>query len=135
MGQRVLNVSTSNNAVLTVFMHCSASSKSGGVTLSFLNLHESDHANLSLPISLQLPEVESYVLTAGKPISSKSNPLQSREILLNDNILSLNHTSSPPTLPSLVPKHISTRSGYVSLPTTTYGFLDFTSANIAACLL
>lgn len=137
MGETVLNVTSSNESVLSVFAHCSKATQHGDVVMSFLNIHESESVRLNLLESLLVANhsAELFLLSHGTPISGASNPLQSRKVLLNGIVLELlTNSLDSPKMPLIQGKIVSTSRGYLDIPSATYGFIQFRDVNASACL-
>jgi heparanase 1 len=137
MGQKVLRAS-STSAGIRAYCHCAAAfaegAQPGAVAVALLNIGSAP-VTVSLgqssgsDTSQSLPRVE-YILTAGEKGSSDwPNPLQSKQTLLNGELLEL-HGS---TLPALVGHAAAAGTPFV-MPPTSYGFVVLPTAKAAACM-
>lgn len=139
MGTTVLGIASSA-ADIRVYAHCALG---GGVTMAFLNIALKNSVNVTLPEALAAaPAREEFMLTAGAPIKGAKNPLQSKVVLLNGTPLQLvpppgggGANGGGPSLPvsagRLVPQNGSPT--IVAIPPSTYGFMRFAGALVAAC--
>ena len=144
MGTTVLSIASSA-ADIRVYAHCAIGS--GGVTVAFLNIALKNAVNVTLPEALAAaPAREEFMLTAGTPITGAKNPLQSKTVLLNGTPLQLvppprggGANGGVPSLPvsagRLVPQKQKADGSptVVAIPPSTYGFMRFAGASVAAC--
>ena len=73
-----------------------------------------------------LGEPTMWVLTPGAPVSGAVNGLQSKQILLNQKLLSV---LPGPGLPGLA----GVNSAHLTMPAASYGFALFANAGAPAC--
>jgi hypothetical protein len=140
-GTTVTNNIDSNETAVSASMRRRLDSSSsrkypaGAVTLAILNIGTAA-APLVLDAALAASSREEFVLTAGKPLPTAVNPLQSAEVRLNgqETPLALKGVGTPsgPSLPQIDGKKVAGGT-LLEMPPTSYGFIVFPEANAAAC--
>jgi heparanase 1 len=130
MGTGVLQTNSSSPTV-RVYAHCATSKYApGAVTLAVLNIGTAS-AHLTLDAAFAGSSREEFILTAGKPLSTAVNPLQSAEVLLNGQTKPL-ALQPGPSLPQINGKQVAGGEP-LEIPPTSYGFVVFSGAEAAAC--
>lgn len=119
MGDRVLQVHSPTESV-RAYAHCG---RDGGVAIAWLNIGSSA-AEVEFGLG---GKGRIWTLTAGQMIPSGVNPLQSKETLLNGELLQLKGKR----VPELKGKLLQGDSP-IMLPATSYGYVTF-SADAAGC--
>jgi len=121
MGQRVLMAKSSLGTV-RVYAHC-AKSGGGKVSLAFLNLART-------PTTMKLnglgEDWKLWILQAGKMLPGAVNQLQSKQVLLNGQLLSFDGKR----IPDLPAKE---GSGDLELPGLSYGLVILPNAQMTEC--
>ena len=141
MGTTVLNISSSSPNI-RAYAHCAAGGTGNGVaggavvagvTVALLNIDQTKSVSVTFPSALADKGWEKYILSAGNPITDAKNPLQSRKVKLNGEVLSLGvgGDGGAPSLPVITGK--TGTGNTLVLPPTTYGFVHFPQADVPAC--
>ena len=141
MGTTVLDISSSSPNI-RAYAHCAAGGTGkgvagvagvAGVTVALLNIDQTKSVSVTFPSALADKGWEKYILSAGDPIKDAKNPLQSRQVKLNGEVLSLGvgEDGGSPSLPVITGK--AGTGNTLVLPPTTYGFVHFPQADVPAC--
>ena len=124
MSNKVIEVE-SDDENLRIYAHCKNNATNNGVSMSYININKDD-AQIKYDGSILNDEnVYLYSLTP----SDKDQGLESKSMLLNGKLLSLDENGK---LPSLDGKKIEPGTD-ITVPGYSYGFLTFDSSKISVC--
>jgi len=137
MGSNVLETSSSNSGILRAYAHCTRE-RPGAVTLLLINLSNSSSVTISelniKPIGnvLSFGNREEYILSSAAAVwsSDELEILQSKQMLLNGNLLKVDNF----IIPTLNPRVVSNAPNSIVMNLLTYGYFIFPDAGAQICL-
>ena len=137
MGSNVLETSSSNSGILRAYAHCTRE-RPGAVTLLLINLSNSSSVTIAelniKPIGnvLSFGNREEYILSSAAAVwsSDELEILQSKQMLLNGNLLKVDNF----IIPTLNPRVVSNAPNSIAMNLLTYGYFVFPDAGAQICL-